>query len=134
MVMPQLFLCKRILCGIRQALRSVVLDVADSEELEDLEESFSVMAERHGAVVRISLLDENVSVEAAHLRDGEHADTAETSGGHRQDFAFCDVGAENTFAVALQTEEGDVAGGDVAFQSSSGEVRLGSFRLKVCAE
>ena len=70
------------------------------------------MSESDCAVVRESLADEDMPVEASHLRDGEHADAAEASGGNGKDFAFCDVGTKNAVTVALQTEEGDLTGGD----------------------
>ena len=82
------------------------------------------MAEGHRPVVGIALLDEHMAVEAAHLRDGEHADAAEGAGGHGQHFAFCHIGAQLPVGSALQPEEGDLAGGDVALQGAAGEVRV----------
>ena len=73
-------------------------------------------------MVGIALLDEHVAVEAAHLGNGEHADAAEGTGGHRQDLALGDVGAQVALAVTLQAVEGDLAGGDVALQGAAGEV------------
>ena len=71
----------------------------------------------------VALLDQDVTVETAHLVDCEDADAAEGTGGNGQDFAFSDVGTQVALRVALQTVEGDVAGSDVAFQSAAGDVR-----------
>ena len=73
------------------------------------------MAEGHGAVVRIALLDQHMAIEAAHLMDGKDADAAEAGGGHGQNLALGDVGTEIAVTVALQAVEGDLAGSDVAF-------------------
>ena len=81
------------------------------------------MAEGDGAVMREVLLDEDVAVEAAHLRDGEDADAAEGVRGCWQDFALGDVGAQLAVSRALQAEEGDVAVGDVAFERAARDVR-----------
>ena len=81
------------------------------------------MAEGHGAVMGIALFDEHMAVETAHFGDGKDADAAEGLGGHRQDFALGDVGPQLPVAGALETEEGDVAIGNVALQSAAGEVR-----------
>ena len=105
--------------GVGQALGLVPGDVGDAEELEDLEHQLAVMAEGHGAMVRIVLLDQDMAVEAAHVVDGEHTDAAEGAGRDRQDFALGDVAAQDAFAVALQAVEGDVGSGDVAFQRAA---------------
>ena len=63
-----------ILGGIRQRLRLVVGNVLDSEILEHLEERLADMREGNSSVVRIALLDEYVTIEAAHLGDGEDSD------------------------------------------------------------
>ena len=70
-------LCERILRGVREGLRLVVGNIAHAEELEDLEQELAVVAEGDRTVVRVALLDEHMTVEAAHLRDGEDADAAE---------------------------------------------------------
>lgn len=61
------------------------------------------MTECNGAVVRVTLLDQNMAVETAHLMDAEDCNAAEGAGSNRQDLALCNVGAQVTLAVALQT-------------------------------
>ena len=80
------------------------------------------MAEGHGAVVGVVLLDEHMAVEAAHFRDGEHADAAEGAGGNRQDLALGHIGPQLAVRGALEAEEGDVAGDDVALQGALGDL------------
>ena len=72
-----LLLCKRIFCGIRQALGLVVGNVRNAEELEHLKQRPAIMTERHRTVVRVALLDQNMAVEAPHFGDGEDGDAAE---------------------------------------------------------
>ena len=74
------------------------------------------MTERHCAVVREVLLDEHMAVEAAHFRDGEYADGTEGVGRYVQHFALCNVCAQLGVGRALETEERDVARGNVAFE------------------
>ena len=88
------------------------------------------MTECNGTVVRISLLDEHVTIETSHLLDCEDCDTAEGTGRYVEDLALSDVGNKLAVAVALQTIEGDVACCDVALERSAGEIRIASFRLK----
>ena len=82
------------------------------------------MGEGHSAVVGITLLDENMAVEPTHFRDGKDADAAEGLGGNIQHFTLGNVSPEVAIAVALEAIEGDVAGGDIAFQSTPGDIRL----------
>ena len=119
-----------VLRGIGEGLGLVVADILNTQELEDLEERFAVMTKGHRTMVREALLDQHVAIEAAHLMDGENADTAKTGGGHRQNLTLGNVGAEVALTVALQTEEGDLAGGDITLEGTAGEVGIGSFRLK----
>jgi len=88
------------------------------------------VTECHSAVMRISLLDEYVTIEASHLLDSEDCDTTEGTGRYVEDLALSDVGNKLSVAVALQTIEGDVACSNVALESSSREIRIASFRLK----
>ena len=81
------------------------------------------MAEGDRTVVRVALLDEHMTVEAAHLRDGEDADAAEGTGLDGQDLALGDVAAEVAVGVALQTVEGDLARRDVSFERAAGASR-----------
>ena len=88
------------------------------------------MAEGHSAVMGIALLHQDVTVEPAHLGDGEHADAAEGAGGHGQHFALSHVAAQLAVGSALQAVEGDLAGSDVAFQSAAGEIGIGTGGLQ----
>ena len=75
----KLSLCERILCGIEIALREVVVDLVhgDAHVLQNLPQVLTLVAEHHGAVVWVVLLDEDVTVEAAHVLDTEDTDRTE---------------------------------------------------------
>ena len=126
----QYALRERVLGRVGEGCGMVVVDVLDAEEAEYFEDLLAEVTEGDGAVVREALLDEDVTVEAAHLRDRENADAAEGLGSDRKDFAFCDVGAKDAFAVALQAVEGDLTGSDVALEGAAGEVRIGAGGLE----
>ena len=70
------FLAERILGGIVVTLREVVVDFVngDAHVLENLPEVLALMAEHDGAVVWIVLLDEDVTIETAHVLDAEGTD------------------------------------------------------------
>ena len=72
-------LSERILRGIEVTLREVVVDLVngDTHVLENFPEILTLMAEHNGAVVRIVLLDEDVTIEAAHVLDTEDTDRTE---------------------------------------------------------
>ena len=78
------------------------------------------MSESNCTVVRIVLLNQDMTVEASHFRNGEYADSAEGTGCHRQNLALCDVCAQLGIRCALQTVEGNVPGDDISFQSTLG--------------
>ena len=86
-----LALLEWILCRIWQCLRLIIRYILDAEESEYLEERFSEVAERHGSVMRISLFQQYVTVESAHLRDGEDADASERLCRYRKHLALSDV-------------------------------------------
>jgi len=88
------------------------------------------VVEGNCAVVGVALFDENVAIEAAHVGNGEDADTAEGACCNGKDLALGNVGAQSAFAVALEAEEGDGAGGNVALQRAAGEVGLAAFGLE----
>ena len=115
---------KGIFRGIGQGGGPVIGDVPHAQQAEGLKERAAVVPEGHRAVVGIALLQQHMSVEASHLRDGEDADAAEGAGSHRQHLALGDVGPQNALAVALDAVEGNVAGGDVPLQGAPGEVGL----------
>ena len=72
-----LLLCKRIFCGIRQALGLVVGNVRNAEELEHFKQRLAIVTEGNGTVVRVALLNQDMAVETAHLGNGEDGDAAE---------------------------------------------------------
>ena len=69
-------LTERILGGIEVALREVVVNLVhgDAHVLENLPQILALMTEHHGAVVWVVLLDEDVTIEAAHVLDTEDTD------------------------------------------------------------
>ena len=80
------------------------------------------MTECYCTVVRVVLLDQYMTIEAAHLVDREYCDTTEGTGSYRKDLAFCHVCTDQTVSSALQTIECDLARSDIAFQSSVGNL------------
>jgi hypothetical protein len=72
-------LCERILGWVEVTLREVVVDLVngDTHVLENLPEILTLMAEHNGAVVWVVLLDEDVTIEAAHVLDTEDTDRTE---------------------------------------------------------
>ena len=84
-------LLERILCWIRQVLRTVVLNVLDAEIAEHLEEGLADVLEGNGAVVWVVLLDEDMPLEASHLRNSEDTYAAERACRNVEHLALCDV-------------------------------------------
>ncbi len=74
-----MILCERILRGIEVTLREVVVDLVhgDTHVLQNLPEILTLMTEHHSAVVWVVLLDEDVTIEAAHVLDTEDTDRTE---------------------------------------------------------
>ena len=72
-------LCEWILCWVEVALGKVVVDLVngDTHVLENLPQILTLMAEHNGAVVWVVLLDEDVTIEAAHVLDTEDTDRTE---------------------------------------------------------
>ena len=72
-------LCEGVLGGIVVALREVVVDLVhgDAHVLENLPQILTLMTEHNGAVVRIVLLDEDVTIETAHVLDTKDTDRTE---------------------------------------------------------
>ena len=54
-----LLLCKRIFCGIRQALGLDVGNVRNAEELEHFKQRLAIVTEGNGTVVRVALLNQD---------------------------------------------------------------------------
>ena len=88
------------------------------------------MSEGNGAVMRITFLNQDVTIESAHLMDRKYADTAEAGGCNGEDFAFGNVGAKDTVTVALQTIECDFTRCNVAFKRAARKVGFRSFRFE----
>ena len=115
-------LFKRILCGIRQGSGLVVVDVlyGYTDILEYFVKSLSEVTERYRTVMREVLSDQDMAVETSHFLNGEYTDSAEGFGGNGKYFAFRKVSSKLCICCGLKSEEGDVAGCDVAFECSVG--------------
>ena len=88
------------------------------------------MAEGDRAVVRVALLDEDVAIEPAHLRDGEDADAAEAARMYRQNFTLCNVAAKHTVGIALEAIERNIACRNICLECAAREVGLGACRFE----
>ena len=88
------------------------------------------MAECHRPMMGIALFKQYMAIEAAHFPDGKYADAAEAAGGHGQHFALGDIAAKIALAIALEPEEGNIAGGNIPFQGAPGEIRFAARRLQ----
>ena len=104
-------LCERILRRIRQRCRLVVIDVLHRNPniLKYLKQSLSVMSECNRSVMRIILLDQNVTVETSHLMNGKYANASERTGCNRKDFSLCHIRAQLIVGSGLQAVECDIA-------------------------
>ena len=100
---------ERVFRRVRERFRLIIGDIAHAEELEDLEQKLAVVAEGDRTVVRVALLNEDVAVEAAHLRDGEDADAAEAARMYRQNLALGNVASQHAVRVALEAIERNIA-------------------------
>ena len=117
-------LAERILGGIVVALREVVIDLVngDAHVLENLPEVLALMAEHNGAVMWIVLLDEDVTIEAAHVLDAEDTDRTERTCSHWQNLALSNVGAQLGVGRRLQAVDGGLSGLQVALQGAIGNL------------
>ena len=72
-------LCEWVFCWVIVALGEVVVDFlnGDAHVLEYFPEVLAGVLEHHGCVVWVVLLDEDVTVEAAHVLDAEDTDRTE---------------------------------------------------------
>ena len=109
---------------ITEVSRTVEFSVLYAEVLEQVKYSLAVVTEYNCTVMRIVLLDENVSVESAHFLDAEDTDSTEGSCSYRKDLALCSVGSECSIGSGLKSEECNSTGLDVAFESTSRDIRL----------
>lgn len=76
------------------------------------------MREGYGTMMRITLLDQYVTIEATHLWNSEDTDTTERTCRNIEHLALSDVRTQVALRVALQTIECDVAGSNVTLQST----------------
>ena len=113
-------LCERILGGVVVALGEVVVNLlnGDAHILQHLPHVLTGVVEHHGAVVRIVLFDEDVSVEAAHVLDAEDTDRTERASGNGDDLTLGNVGTQLGVGSRLQTVDGCFAGLDVALEGT----------------
>ena len=65
-----------ILCGVEVALGEIVVDLINRNAhiLQHLPEIFASMLKHHCCMVRIVLLDEDMTIEAAHVLDAKGSD------------------------------------------------------------
>ena len=72
-------LCEWILCWVEVTLREVVVNLlnGDAHVLENLPQVLTSVIEHHSAVVWVVLLDEHVTIEAAHVLNTEDTDRTE---------------------------------------------------------
>ena len=82
------------------------------------------MVKRNSAVVRITLFDQHMTVEACHFGNRKDADAAKGTGLDRKHFTLCDVGTENAFAVTLQTVERNRGRRDITFECAAREIGI----------
>ena len=89
-------LCEWVLSGIEVTLREVIVNLlhGDTHVLQHLPQVLTCVLEHHGSVVRIVLLDQYVTIEAAHVLDTEGTDAAERAGSNRQNLALSDISTQ----------------------------------------
>ena len=80
------------------------------------------MTEHHSAVVWVVLLDEDVTIEAAHVLDTEDTDRTERAGSYRNNLTLSDVSAELGVSSRLQTINSSQTWLDVTLERSVGNL------------
>ena len=88
------------------------------------------MAESDRAMVRIALLNQNVTVKSSHLGDCKNAYSAERARSYGENLALGNIRAELALAVALQAVERDIRSCDIALQRAAREIGLRVLRFK----
>ena len=81
--------------------------------------------------MRELLLQKHMTIESVHLTDSEYADRAKALTIHIENLTFCDISLERCVRTALQPEESDITGLDIAFHRSTSDVRLLQLRLQI---
>ena len=76
--LDQRILCPGILCRVGQVLRLVIRDILYTQVLEHFKESLAVMTESYCTMVRITFLDQYMTIETSHFMDSEDTDTVAT--------------------------------------------------------
>src|SRR5512143_1174996 len=99
-------------------------DVADAQHAAGCKECLSCVPESNGGVVRKALFDQDVTVEARHFLNCEHANRSERLWVDVKDLAIRDVCLYSGFRRRLNSENRDRAGFDLSFQRSSRDIRL----------
>ena len=115
-------LSERILRWVWQALWLIVADfiVSHADVLENFVNGLSEVTECNCTVVRIILLNQYVTVEAAHFLDCEYTDSTEGLSSYVKNFTLCNVCTKDVIRCGLQTEECDIARKNIAFESTVG--------------
>ncbi len=52
------------------------------------------MSECYGAVMRETVLNQNMAIESSHFRNGKYSDRTEGMSFYGQDFPLCDIGVK----------------------------------------
>ena len=120
---------KRILGFVEHAFRLIETNILNAEIFEHVEERLAKVTKRNCTVMRISLRNENVTVETSHLRNTENTNTTEGTGRNRQNLTLCNICFQLGVSCALETEESDRTRLDVTFKGTTADIRL-AVRLK----
>ena len=92
---------KRIFVRIQHGFRLIEGNVLHTQIRENRMQGFAEMSEGHGAMMRILLFNEHVTVEAPHLRNSENTDAAKGTGDGWQNLALCDIRTQDTLNFTL---------------------------------
>ena len=108
---------------IKIARRLIIGNIRNSQIPEHIINGLAIVAKCYRNMMRETLLNEHMTIESAHFRNGKDADAAKGIRGCRQDFTLRNIGSKLTVRSALQTEERDVPLGNIAFERAAREVR-----------
>ena len=76
------------------------------------------MTECYCAMMREAFLNQNMTIESAHFRNGKDADGTKGTCCHRKDFALSHISTKLIVCCALQTVKCDVTRFDITFKST----------------
>src|SRR5699024_112026 len=101
-------------------LRLIVVNFfyINTEILEYLIQSFSIVSKSNSSVMRVILFYQNMTVETSHLRNSKDTDAAKALCCHRKNFTMSNVSPKLAVRSALKTVEGNVTWNNISFQSS----------------